>query len=145
MSQQTLGIIIGGMIPALLYGVSTIFVKAGNQAGISTGVYLLVLGFTIAIIGAFFLIFTHDVHATKLGMLHTTGFGITWGLGTACIAIAISKYKAPLSTIVPLFNMNTLIAVLLGLWIFAEWKEVHVVRLIIGSILIVAGGTLVAL
>jgi transporter family protein len=145
MSQQTLGILIGGLIPALLYGVSNIFVKAGNQAGISTGVYLLVLGITIAVLGAFFLLFTRDAHATNLGMLYTTGFGITWGLGTACVALAVSKYKAPLATIVPLFNMNTLVAVILALWIFAEWKQVHVTRLLFGSFLIVIGGTLVAL
>jgi hypothetical protein len=40
--------------------------------------------------------------------------------------------------------MNTLITVLLALWVFAEWKTVHIPQLLLGSILIVIGGTLVA-
>jgi len=30
------------------------------------------------------------------------------------------------------------------LWLFAEWKQVHTMQLLIGSALIVVGGTLVA-
>ncbi len=40
--------------------------------------------------------------------------------------------------------MNTLVAVCIGLVAFAEWKDVHISKLIIGSVLVVIGGTLVA-
>jgi hypothetical protein len=40
--------------------------------------------------------------------------------------------------------MNTLVAVCIGLVAFAEWKDVHISKLIVGSVLVVIGGTLVA-
>lgn len=70
--------------------------------------------------------------------------GFLGGIGSVLVSIGIVKYSAPLGKLVPLFNMNTLVTVLLALWLFAEWKEVQVPRLLIGSILIVVGGILVA-
>jgi len=35
--------------------------------------------------------------------------------------------------------MNTLVAVCIGLVAFAEWKDVHISKLIIGSVLVVIG------
>ena len=55
-----------------------------------------------------------------------------------------TKYSASISTLVPLYNLNTLIAVSVGLLVFAEWKTVAVPQLLFGSVLIVVGGTLVA-
>ena len=40
--------------------------------------------------------------------------------------------------------MNTLVTVSVGLYAFAEWKEVEVSKLIIGSVLVVVGGALAA-
>lgn len=91
MSNQAIGMMLGGILAAVLYGFSGIFAKASNQAGIGLGWYLLISGLTIAMVGAL-----------------------------------------------------SFVAVLLALWIFAEWKQVHVVRLLIGALLIVVGGTLVA-
>jgi uncharacterized membrane protein len=46
---------------------------------------------------------------------------------------------------VPIYNCNTLIAVLLGIMVLQETPNfAEAVRLIIGSVLIVAGGVLVA-
>ena len=44
----------------------------------------------------------------------------------------------------PLYNMNTMVAVLIGLWAFSEWKELDMLRLLSGVVLIVIGGTLVS-
>ncbi len=40
--------------------------------------------------------------------------------------------------------MNTLVAVLLALLIFSEWKDLNTVKLIAGSVLIVIGAIFVA-
>lgn len=40
--------------------------------------------------------------------------------------------------------MNTLVAVLLGLLVFAEFRDVQVLRLAAGALLIVLGGWLVS-
>ena len=70
--------------------------------------------------------------------------GLTWAVAAGLVAFALSKYSTPISKLVPLYNMNTLVAVCIGLVAFAEWKDVHISKLIIGSVLVVIGGTLVA-
>ena len=144
MSPQTTGLIIGGLFAALLYGISNVFTKASIQAGIGIGWYLIIIGIVTALVGAVFFLMIPDQPLSFRSGVYAGLLGLFWGLGTGCIAIALSQYQMPLGKLVPLFNMNTLISVLLALWIFAEWKQVRVPQLLIGSILIVVGGTLVA-
>jgi uncharacterized membrane protein len=47
-------------------------------------------------------------------------------------------------SLTPLYNMNVLVTVVLGLLLFAEYRDVHVVRLLGGTILLMAGALLVA-
>jgi len=70
--------------------------------------------------------------------------GLCWGVGVLLVSMAISRYDTKLSILAPLYNMNTLVTVIGALIIFSEWKDVNVVKLIIGALLIVAGGVLVS-
>jgi drug/metabolite transporter (DMT)-like permease len=144
MQMQTLGIIIGGLLPAILYGLSGVFTKASTRAGIGLGIYLMIIGCTVMLVGTVIFLFIPDKTASLRSALHAGGVGLTWGLGTGLVAIAMSKYALPLSKAVPLFNMNTLVVVILALWIFSEWQQVRVSQLLIGAIFIVIGGVLVA-
>lgn len=143
MSTQATGILLG-ILAAALYGLSGIFAKASTQAGIGLGWYLFICGIAIAGVGIGSSLFLSNGTLSMKSGLHAAGLGLTWGVGTAVVAIALTKYQIPLGKIVPLYNMNTLVAVLLALWIFAEWKQVHVPTLLIGSLLVIIGGTLVA-
>jgi drug/metabolite transporter (DMT)-like permease len=145
LSTQSLGLLIGGLCAAVLYGLSGPFAKAGAQAGIGTGLYVCVIGLTITVTGLLLCVAFPDRTFHSEAVLPAMGFGVSWALGTACIALALSKYKVPLSKLVPLYNMNTLIGVLLALWIFAEWKQVQGWQLFFGALLMIAGGVLVAL
>lgn len=144
MSPQTTGLIIGGLFAALLYGISNLFTKASTQAGIGIGWYLIVIGVVVTMAGLVFFFIIPDQPFSFRAGAYAGLLGLFWGLGTGCIAIALTQYQVPLGKLVPIFNMNTLISVLLALWIFAEWKQVRVPQLLIGSVLIVVGGTLVA-
>ena len=143
-SPQTIGLIIGGLLPALVYGVSVIFTKASIQSGIGIGLYLVIIGLSISLTGAVYYLFEPDSTFSLRAGGYAFAFGITWGIATGLIAIVLARFHTPLSQLIPLYNMNTLIGVLLALWIFAEWRQVHVPTLLMGSILIVAGGVLVA-
>jgi hypothetical protein len=44
----------------------------------------------------------------------------------------------------PLYNMNVLVTVILGLPLFAEYRDLHVVRPVSGTSLLIAGALLVA-
>ncbi len=144
MNHQSLGILIGGLLPAILFGLVGVFQKSSTRAGIGLGLYLLCAGLGVAIAGvAVYWAVPDKTISTKSGSF-AVAIGLFWGLGLALVAIAMVKYTTPLSTLVPLYNMNTLVAVLLALVVFAEWRDVNVTRLLAGAALIVVGGTLVA-
>lgn len=70
-------------------------------------------------------------------------FGATT-VGFSCLAIGLTVSGQPVSRLVPLVNMSTLVTVILGLLVFKEYKELNTVNLLAGSILIVAGGAIVS-
>jgi uncharacterized membrane protein len=70
--------------------------------------------------------------------------GVLWALGMVFSFLAM-KTGADVSRLVPIYNCNTLIAVLLGIMFLHEMPNfAGAVRLMIGSILIVIGGIIVA-
>ncbi len=138
-----IGLIVGGLLPAIFFGVSAIFVKTSNQFGIGIGPYLIALGFGVVVVGFLFFLFSPDRTFSVQSGSHAFYVGLIWGIGAGLLALGVARFNAPLGKLVPLYNMNTLISVLLALWIFAEWKQIKVPQLLIGSVLIVIGGTLV--
>ena len=144
MTQNMHAIIMGGILPALFFGIAGVFAKPSTQAGIGTGPYLVCVGLAVALVGLVFHLSIPD----KTISIRSGGFavlvGLTWGFAAGLVAFTLSKYATPISKLVPLYNMNTLVAVCIGLVVFAEWKDVHISKLIIGSVLVVIGGTLVA-
>jgi uncharacterized membrane protein len=70
--------------------------------------------------------------------------GVLWALGMIFSFLAF-RTGADVSRLVPIYNCNTLIAVLLGIMVLHEMPNfAGVVKLLIGSVLIVLGGVLVA-
>ena len=76
--------------------------------------------------------------------LYAALFGVTWGVATGLVAYGLLNFEISISQLAPLYNMNTLVAVLLALIIFSEWKDVNAIKLLCGSALIVGGAVLVA-
>jgi drug/metabolite transporter (DMT)-like permease len=144
-NAELIGLVIGGLLPAVLFGVNGVLAKASTEAGIGLGVYLLVIGAGVTLTGVLFLFIDPSrAFSAKAGWL-TLAMGVTWGLGVGLVGIALTKYGAPLSKLVPLYNFNTLVAVLLALWVFSEWEKVQALKLVLGAVLVIIGGTLVAL
>jgi hypothetical protein len=144
MTPQVLGILIGGLLPAVFYGLSTLFSKASTKEGIGIGVYLMITGVAIVLTGVGFFAFQADKTVSVRSAAYAGGFGVLWAIGTGLVAIGLTRFGIPLGKLVPLYNMNTLIAVLLALWIFSEWQNVKVTQLLLGAFLIVIGGIFVA-
>ena len=146
MNNNTLGIIFGGIIPALFYGLFAITMKAGASYKISTSSYLVIVGLVIAVTG---LIVRPILQETESSLNYTAiafsiGSGLLWALGTALVNYSIIRFETPLAILTPLYNMNTLVAVLGGLIIFAEWKSVNSISVTIGTLLVVCGGILLS-
>ncbi|HOI08089.1 MAG TPA: hypothetical protein PK213_13240 [Deltaproteobacteria bacterium] len=144
MTQSSLAIVIGGVLPAILFGLSGAFAKPSNQAGIGTGLYILCIGLSVAAVGAFCCLIVPDRTISVRSCLYASLVGITWAMAAGLVAFALSRYGVPISRLVPVYNMNTVVTVLIGLCLFAEWRDVHTLKLAVGTLLVVIGGAIVA-
>ena len=136
--------LLGGFLPALIYGGSAIFQKISTSLGISLSAYLVATGIGVAIVGIGFYVFDNSFAFSIKSGLYACAFGLTWGIATGLVAYTLLNFEVPISQLVPLYNMNTLVAVILALIVFSEWKDLNTIKLLSGSALIVAGAILVA-
>ena len=137
-------LILGGLTPAVLFAVSAVLQKQTVQSGIGLGFYIIVIGTGMLLTGvAIFLLFPD-----KLISLKSASFGFSSGvfaaIGIALVGLTIIKYGTPLSQLVPIYNINTLFAVLLALVVFSEWQNVNVSTLMIGTLMVTTGAIFVA-
>jgi uncharacterized membrane protein len=144
MTSNSTALILGGFLPALIYGGSAIFQKMSTSLGISLSAYLVATGIGIVIVGIGFYLVEHSFAFSIKSGLYAVSFGLTWGIASALVAYTLLNFEVPISQLVPLYNMNTLVAVILALIIFSEWKNLDTIKLFSGSVLIVFGAILVA-
>ncbi len=144
MEPKTLSLLLGGVLPAFLFGLAGICQKLSSQTGISTGAYLVTIGVGTVLMGGLFMLLQKNATFTTQGVLYSGLYTILWTIGMAGIAMALQKYNGQISQLVPLYNMNTLITVVIGLILLAEWHTVNSGKLLIAAILIIVGGVLAA-
>lgn len=139
-----MGLLLGGIIPAFLLGLFGVLQKGANTAGIGNGIYLIFTGVTVTIVGlAVYYCFPDKTVSTK-SVLFTCGAAFLWAMSMLLIQIALGHYSMEIAKLVPLFNMNTLVAVVLGLIVFSEWNSLNLTSLFLGALCITIGGILVA-
>ena len=144
MNSNLMGIMIGGVLPAIIFGVGGVFVKASSQQGISLNYFTLLSGTGAIVISLLsFLIFKEKSINIQSG-LSASLVGVTWVAGILFVSMALTKYNTPLSIISPLNCTACLVTVLLAMFIFSEWKETQSMRLLIGTVLIIIGAMLVS-
>lgn len=143
-SDNLLAILLGGVLPAIVFGCGGVLQKIIARSGMGVGLYLLTIGIGAAICGIAVFLIVPDRTVTPQAIGLSALLGLSWSIGTALIIVALQRYQVPLAKLVPLYNMNTLVTVLLALLLFSEWKDVSVLKLLLGSLLIVIGGSLVA-
>ncbi len=144
MNNQLMGIIIGGFIPAILFGIGGLLQKTTQKTGISMSWYIVFISAGVLVAGLILLATEPTKQVTIRAGISSFLIGLFRAFGMVCVAIAISIFGIPLSTLAMLYNINTLVAVILGFIIYAEWKVVNAVTLVTGTVLIVIGGTVVA-
>ncbi|MEM1368256.1 MAG: hypothetical protein AAGG02_09600 [Cyanobacteria bacterium P01_H01_bin.15] len=145
MDGKLLGLLVGGLLPAIFYGFTNISAKFSTNAGIGIAPYLIVIGLTVTVVGCGFSLWDGDLTFSRQAGLYAMCVGSFWALGTGLVAIALNRYGTPISVLSSIFNANTLIAATLGLWIFAEWQTVSLPRISIGALLIVIGSVFVSI
>jgi uncharacterized membrane protein len=86
---------------------------------------------------------TQYAEFSRTGFFIAISAGIIWSLGMVLIIYALTDVSTPISRLVPLYNTNTLVAVLIGIILLKEVPEERI-RTIIGALLIVLGGILLS-
>jgi uncharacterized membrane protein len=146
MSSNTLGLLVGGLAPALLFGVFAILTKASTEHNLGSSFYIIIVGISCIILGLGSIPFFNE----NLGKISPQGImfaglgGLAWALGMFLVNVAIARFNTPISLLAPIYNMNTLVSIVLGLWIFAEWRNVSMPKLMLGSFFITLGGVILS-
>jgi drug/metabolite transporter (DMT)-like permease len=144
MTDKQLALFIGGFTPAILFGVAAVFLKVANRDGVGTGPYLMAIGATVLAMGALFTLWDRDYSFSAKSACYIGLYGVVWSVAMICVAIALKRYHAQIGQLVSIYNMNTLVTVLIGLVVLSEWRNVNPVKLTIAAILISLGGIFAA-
>lgn len=144
MTPSYWAMLLGGIIPAVFFGISGAFTKSSNQAGIGTGLYLVCIGASITLVGVCCYLLMPDRNISLRSGFFASLVGMTWAVAAGMVALALTRYGVPVAKLAPLYNMNTLVTVLIGLFLFAEWKDVQALKLLLGTGFVVIGGIIVA-
>jgi drug/metabolite transporter (DMT)-like permease len=144
MTDKQLSLLVGGFIPAVLFGIVATFQKVINKEGIGMGPYLMGIGATVFAVGALYALCDRDFAGTTRAAAYVVLFGVMWSGAMICVAIALKRYNGQIGQIVSIYNMNTLISVIIGLVVLSEWKNVNSARLLAAAVLISLGGVLAA-
>lgn len=144
MESKQLALWLGGALPAVMLGVSGLLQKLSATAGISAGMFLVATGAMTALTGLVFVLVERDAGFDARSLTYACLYGLVWSTALACISIALRRFGGQLSQLAALYNMNTLVAVLLGLVLLSEWRSVSPTRITAAAVLIVLGGVLAA-
>lgn len=144
MTDKQLALLIGGFAPAFLFGIAAIFLKIANRDGMGTGPYLMGIGATVFVMGALYSVWDRDLALSARSAAFIGMYSVIWSLAMICVAIALKRYNGQIGQLVSIYNMNTLVTVLIGLVVLAEWRSVHPGKLMAAAVLISVGGVLAA-
>ena len=67
MSKQWAAILIGGLLPAVFLGISGAVQKTASRTGIAPGLYLLIIGLVVALVGAAVALVQRDASVSASG------------------------------------------------------------------------------
>ena len=144
MNPTHVGILLGGLLPAVIFGICGLCLKASNQQGIGPGYCLLFAGVGAIAVALVSLVMFSGQAVNAKSATQAFLVGATWAGGLALMAMAMTRYRAPISVLGPLTSTACLVTAAIALWWFSEWKDVRVARLLAGAVLIVAGAMLVS-
>ena len=138
--------IIYGLIAAVFFALNTIIYKVAQQKGNFSpqyGILMFGIGITLVSVAFFFLnpSFEFEWRYSSLAIIA----GGVWAVGMIMVAIALSQ-KADVARLAPIYNINTILAVLMGIVFLKEIPDAsQMIRVIAGAVLIVIGAILVSI
>jgi uncharacterized membrane protein len=141
--SSALVVFVGGVLPAVFWGITAVLQKLSAQHATGPAAYLAAFGGMIALAGFAASRVWPSGSWSKEGLAYAGAAGLTFAVGTGLIALALWRYHAPLSQLAPIWSCNVLVTVAVSTFALGEMSVVNVPRLALGTVLIVAGALLV--
>ncbi|MCF8533753.1 MAG: hypothetical protein K9G48_12165 [Reyranella sp.] len=144
MSTSTLALLIGGGIPACLWGIAAIFQKLSTQHGLAPGPFLTAFGATIMVSGIVFAIAQRSAASPEsgvswAGLQYAMAAGLFYAVAAGLISFVLLRFGSPISKLAPILGCNVLITVLLGAFLLGEAETLSAWRLVGGTLVVLAG------
>jgi len=139
-----------GILAALAFGVSTILSKVAtnsNYFGVDARTAGLLMGMGIVITFATYFLMQGGLAFPKNNLASATAVAavMAWAVGSLLVLTAFMG-GADASKLTPIFNMNTLVVVGLGIILLHELpQQSELLRVVIGAVLVIIGGILVSI
>jgi drug/metabolite transporter (DMT)-like permease len=144
MSTSTLALLLGGVVPACLWGISAIFQKLSTHHGLEPGPFLAAFGVTIAVSGVVFAIVQRrPAGPSWIGLQYALAAGFLYAMAAGLISFTLLRFGAPISKLAPILGCSVLITVLLGAFFLGEAQSLNVWKLVGGTVVVLAGLALV--
>lgn len=135
---------VGGVAPAILWGITAIFQKQSAVSGAGSSAYLIAFGLTLAVAGGISAQIWRPAPWTAEGIGFAAIAGLCFALGTGLISFALFSYGAPVSKLAPIWSCNVLVTLAVGAVFLGEAAEVDLMKLSAGTLLIISGAILVS-
>jgi hypothetical protein len=137
-------LVIGGVIPSVLWGLTGVFQKQSAVAGFNPFQYMLVLGLVVTVTGGIGLLLFRAEGWSFAGFGSAALAGLGYAVATALMSLVLWRYGVPISKLAPILSCNILVTVAIGAFILGEGASFNVIQLLIGTLLIVGGAILVS-
>ncbi len=141
--------LIYGLAAALFLGISGFLIKlAAGKDGLEPHVVgmLVALG-ALAVLGSYYLIESKgnfSMPTNSMAALAAIGSGLSFGIGAAIVYNGF-KLGANASQMIPIYNMNTLLVVILAIFLLRELPNPEqAVKIVVGAVLMMVGAILVS-
>jgi transporter family protein len=144
MSNSVLALLIGGVVPACLWGIAAIFQKVSTHHGLAPGPFLAAFGATIMISGGVFAVVQRGAtDPSWAGVRYAMAAGFFYAVAAGLISFTLLRFGSPISRLAPVLGCNVLITVLLGAFVLGEAQALNAWRLVGGTLVVLLGLALV--
>ncbi|PDT13691.1 hypothetical protein CO670_27060 [Rhizobium sp. J15] len=137
-------IVLGGILPAIFWGITAIFQKQSAVAATGSAIYLIAFGAACAISGLIAALIWRPAPWTTEGLGFAATAGACFAAGTGLISFTLFAYGVPVSKLAPIWSCNVLVTLAIAAVFLGEASELNIVKLAIGTLLILSGALLVS-
>lgn len=131
-----------GVLAAIALGTYN-FLYALIPKGIGSSTILIGVGIGLTMLGLLLRLLTQNETFAFSQLKWPMLVGLVLGIGIFMVTRAFLDPNMRLSQLIPLININTLVSVFLGLVILKEYQTAPLLKVIVGTILIVLGAVVI--